>query len=57
MYLQSIKKSPEEEEQYKYNTKEDIPRPKSRMGLNYEANLMISILEIRKKKIGIMIKF
>ena len=56
MYLQSIKKFAEEEEQYKYNTKEDIPRPKSRMGLNYEANLMISILEIRKKN-KIMIKF
>ena len=56
---EAIKKISEEEEQNPYIAKEDIPKPSNTMGLSKEeANLMISALEIREKKVvEIMIKF
>ena len=56
---EAIKKISEEEEKNPYISKEDIPKPSNTMGLStVEANLMISALEIREKKvIEIMISF
>ena len=56
---EAIKKISEEEEKNPYISKEDIPKPSNTMGLSpEEANLMISALEIRDKKvIEIMISF
>ena len=56
---EAIKKISEEEEKNLYISKEDIPKPSNTMGLStVEANLMISALEIREKKvIEIMISF
>ena len=50
---EAIKKiSEEEEEKNPYISKEDIPKPSNTMGLSpEEANLMISALEIRDKKV------
>ena len=55
----AIKKIEEEEEKNPYIAKEDIPKPSEKMGLNkMEANLMISALTIRDKKVvEIMIPF
>ena len=56
---EAIKRISEEEEKNPYIAKEDIPKPSNTMGLSpEEANLMISALEIRDKKvIEIMISF
>ena len=56
---EAIKKISEEEEKNPYIAKEDIPKPSNTMGLSpEEANLMISALEIRDKKVvEIMISF
>ena len=56
---QALKKLQEEEEQHKYIPKDEIAKPSDKMGLNeVEANLMISALEIREKKVvEIMIPF
>ena len=56
---EAIKRISEEEEKNPYIAKEDIPKPSNTMGLSpEEANLMISALEIRDKKvIEIMITF
>ena len=56
---EAIKKISEEEEKNPYISKEDIPKPSNTMGLSpEEANLMISALEIRDKKVvEIMISF
>jgi metal transporter CNNM len=49
---EAIKKISEEEEKNPYIAKEDIPKPSNTMGLSpEEANLMISALEIRDKKV------
>ena len=49
---EAIKKISEEEEKNPYISKEDIPKPSNTMGLSpEEANLMISALEIRDKKV------
>ena len=55
----ALKKIAEEEEKNPYIPKGDIPKPSNTMGLdNMEANLMISALTIRDKKvIEIMIPF
>ena len=55
----ALKKIAEEEEKNPYIAKGDIPKPSDTMGLdNMEANLMISALTIRDKKvIEIMIPF
>ena len=55
----ALKKIAEEEEKNPYISKADIPKPSDKMGLdNMEANLMISALTIRDKKvIEIMIPF
>ena len=55
----ALKELQEEEEKHKYIPKDEIAKPGSNMGLNdMEANLMISALEIREKKvIEIMIPF
>ena len=56
---QALKKLQEEEEQHKYIPKDEIAKPSDKVGLNeVEANLMISALEIREKKVvEIMIPF
>jgi len=56
---EAIKHISEEEEKNPYIAKEDIPKPSNTMGLSTEeANLMISALEIREKKVvEIMINF
>ena len=56
---EAIKRISEEEEKNPYIAKEDIPKPSNTMGLSpEEANLMISALEIRDKKVmEIMITF
>ena len=56
---EAIKKISEEEEKNPYIDKNDIPKPSNTMGLSpEEANLMISALEIRDKKVvEIMISF
>ena len=56
---EAIKKISEEEEKNPYIDKNDIPKPSNTMGLSpEEANLMISALEIREKKVvEIMIAF
>ena len=55
----ALKKISEEEEKNPYIPKNDIPKPSNTMGLlQEEANLMISALEIREKKVvEIMINF
>ena len=55
----ALKKISEEEEKNPYIPKDDIPKPSNTMGLSpEEANLMISALEIREKKVvEIMISF
>ena len=55
----ALKELQEEEEKHRYIPKNEIAKPGSNMGLNdMEANLMISALEIREKKvIEIMIPF
>ena len=55
----ALKKISEEEEKNPYIPKDDIPKPSNTMGLSEEeANLMISALEIREKKVvEIMINF
>jgi len=56
---EALKKISEEEEKNPYIAREDIPKPSNTMGLSpEEANLMISALEIREKKVvEIMIHF
>ena len=56
---EALKKIAEEEEKNPYIPKHEIPKPSDKMGLSqFEANLMISALEIKEKKvIEIMIKF
>ena len=56
---ETLKKISEEEEKNPYIAREDIPKPSNTMGLSpEEANLMISALEIREKKVvEIMIHF
>ena len=56
---EALKKISEEEEKNPFIAKEDIPKPSNTMGLSpMEANLMISALEIREKKVvEIMINF
>lgn len=55
----ALKKISEEEEKNPYIPKEDIPKPSNTMGLVQEqANLMISALEIKEKKVvEVMIHF
>ena len=55
----ALKKIAEEEEKNPYIPKSDIPKPSDKMGLGQiEANLMISALEIKEKKVvEIMINF
>ncbi len=55
----ALKKISEEEEKNPYIPKDEIPKPSNTMGLSTEeANLMISALEIREKKVvEIMISF
>ena len=55
----ALKKISEEEEKNPFIPKDDIPKPSNTMGLSpEEANLMISALEIREKKVvEIMISF
>jgi metal transporter CNNM len=55
----ALKKISEEEEKNPFIPKDDIPKPSNTMGLSpMEANLMISALEIREKKVvEIMINF
>jgi len=56
---EALKKIAEEEEKNPYIPKGDIPKPSDKMGLGQlEANLMISALEIKEKKVvEIMINF
>ena len=56
---EALKKISEEEEKNPYIPKEDIPKPSDTMGLVQEqANLMISALEIKEKKVvEVMIHF
>ena len=56
---EALKKIAEEEEKNPYIPKDDIPKPSDKMGLGQlEANLMISALEIKEKKVmEIMINF
>ena len=56
---EALKKIAEEKEKNPYIPKHEIPKPSDKMGLSqFEANLMISALEIKEKKvIEIMIKF
>ena len=57
--VEALKKIAEEEEKNPYIAKNDIPKPSDKMGLGQlEANLMISALEIKEKKVmEIMINF
>ena len=57
--IEALKKIAEEEEKNPYIAKNDIPKPSDKMGLGQiEANLMISALEIKEKKVvEIMINF
>ena len=57
--VEALKKIAEEEEKNPYIAKNDIPKPSDKMGLGQlEANLMISVLEIKEKKVvEIMINF
>ena len=49
---EALKKIAEEEEKNPYIAKDDIPKPSDKMGLGQlEANLMISALEIKEKKV------
>ena len=48
---EALKKIAEEEEKNPYIPKPEIPKPSDKMGLSqFEANLMISALEIKEKK-------
>ena len=56
---EALRKIAEEEEKNPYIPRDDIPKPSDKMGLGQiEANLMISALEIKEKKVvEIMINF
>ena len=56
---EALKKIAEEEEKNPYIARDDIPKPSDKMGLGQlQANLMISALEIKEKKVvEIMINF